>query len=429
MFFSLKCRQVLFLIFYFNFTSLMILNAETYENPNSFEQEKITLDFETALQRAYTYAPSMINASLEIGIQEAETEQAGLFPNPLFSIEYDRFGGSSEVDKTDPPEITYAISQLIELGGKRKARRNFASQLEAIAEKNQEIVMADLRLNIVNAFVDTYAAQEKCKIALQQKIANENVLKSIVAKVEAGKASLAQQYKAEIALIRSVHSLEHIDRAFSVARQNLVTYWGSSCVDFEEVSYPFYEIETPPCFCDLSAAIFDNPDFLKSELEIDAAERNFYLQRTERIPDIEVSAGIVNIRDKDNDTAGVFEIEIPIPIFDRNQGLIRRSEYEICLAENKYNALQMEIEAELKMIYQELLCEYNEANTIRDQILKKANEVYSNIFEGYNQGKFELLELIDAQQILFNIQNEYIDALVEYHQQIAKIERLIGKID
>ena len=47
--------------------------------------------------------------------------------------------------------------------------------------------------------------------------------------------------------------------------------------------------------------------------------------------------------------------------------------------------------------------------------------------EGYREGKFGYLDLLDAQRSLFDAKGQYIDALAGYHKSVAAIERLIGE--
>jgi cobalt-zinc-cadmium efflux system outer membrane protein len=45
---------------------------------------------------------------------------------------------------------------------------------------------------------------------------------------------------------------------------------------------------------------------------------------------------------------------------------------------------------------------------------------------GYRQGKFDYLEVLDAQRTLFSSRTRYIQALAEYNRAVAEVERLIG---
>ena len=46
---------------------------------------------------------------------------------------------------------------------------------------------------------------------------------------------------------------------------------------------------------------------------------------------------------------------------------------------------------------------------------------------GYERGKYALLDVLDAQGTLFETEGRYIDALSEYHDAAADLQRLIGR--
>ena len=46
--------------------------------------------------------------------------------------------------------------------------------------------------------------------------------------------------------------------------------------------------------------------------------------------------------------------------------------------------------------------------------------------QGYRQGKFSLLDVLDAQRTLFEAKGQYIEALATYHKAVAEAERLLG---
>lgn len=393
----------------------------------STPDRKIVLDFDTALQRVYSHSPDIIAADIETDLSQAQIRQAEVIPNPEFELDVDNFGGSRGFKKFDSTEVTYSVTQLIELGGKRRARVSVAEQEEIVAQLNLEQVKFETRLKLLQAFVATFSEQELLNLARQKQIESEKVLNSVKGKVEAGKVPPTQQHKAEIALIRANHDFEHEFRQFSSAKYRLASQWGAGgCLDFDTVSYRFYEITPPPAFCGLNVELDNNLDLEILNQEIAVAEQNICLTQAESVPDIFVNAGVVNIKET-HDTAATFSLVVPIPIFDRNKGNIDISHYELCLAETKRDAMRRELETNLLLAYEEWVCSYHEAISLRDNVLNKAEESFQHIQEGYAQGKYEFLEVLDAQRTLTDIQESYIDAVRRYHLQKAEVESLIGK--
>lgn len=387
---------------------------------------KILLDFDTALQHAYQHAPALFVADIEENIARATTEQVSLLPNPELDIEIDGSGGSGNSCRFDNAEVTYTLSQIIELGGKRGARRKLAESQEFIASWNREIIKLNIRLELAQAFITTFAHQEHIKIASEEKATEEEVFRSVISQVDAGKACISQQHRAEIALARAEHALEHACRKSISSKEQIAKYWYSSNLTFDAVDYPFYDITPPPPYSELSCILENHPDLFKQDLEITAAEENYRLQKTGQIPSVVVSAGVIDYR-QTHDTAFTMEFTLPLPLFNRNQGNIAISEYQICLAEKRRAVSEYRLSSELSSAYQHWLCAYNAVCSIRDNILSKARQAALCIREGYQQGKFELLEVLDAQQTLSKIQEEYIEAITEYHTFKVEIERIIGR--
>lgn len=56
-----------------------------------------------------------------------------------------------------------------------------------------------------------------------------------------------------------------------------------------------------------------------------------------------------------------------------------------------------------------------------------AKRVFKGLSEGYRQGKFRYLDVLDAQRTLFDAQAKYIEALANYHEASVEVERLIGQ--
>ena len=81
---------------------------------------------------------------------------------------------------------------------------------------------------------------------------------------------------------------------------------------------------------------------------------------------------------------------------------------------------------QLATAYETLAAAYEAATTLRDEVLPAATETLAATEEGYREGKFDLLTVLDAQRTLFEATNQYLDAAQTYHQRRAEVERLIG---
>jgi cobalt-zinc-cadmium efflux system outer membrane protein len=392
---------------------------------NAFATE-CSLTLEAALERAWRYSTSLGIAQTEVNVKLSEEYQSSLWPNPIASVEVD--DGDSLVfkrNKSDDKEIYYSVSQLIELGGKRSARQREAACQTNLVLWELEGVKLDLHNLVVKAFIDAMAAQEYVKVAQEQQNTSEKVLSTVSAKVQAGKLSPLQIKKAEIAQATAALALEKAERASIVAKKKLAATWGCSVLDFNEVTFPLFNIELPPSLESLTAQQCQNPEMIKWEVEICAAFEALAREKAQVIPDVVVTGGYVNSCGSHNDS-WTLGIAMPIPIFDRNQGNISRASQQLCQLYEKQKENLLQLNLALTETYEELVTAYKEGVAVKENILSSAMEAFDTAQEGYSKGKFDYLELLDSQRTLFEIQEQYINTLVEYHHKRADVSRLVG---
>jgi cobalt-zinc-cadmium efflux system outer membrane protein len=76
--------------------------------------------------------------------------------------------------------------------------------------------------------------------------------------------------------------------------------------------------------------------------------------------------------------------------------------------------------------YQTLVTAVNEITALQHEVLPGAQEAFQAVQEGYRQGKFGFVEVLDAQRTLSETRGRYLEALATYHKAVADVERLIG---
>ncbi len=64
--------------------------------------------------------------------------------------------------------------------------------------------------------------------------------------------------------------------------------------------------------------------------------------------------------------------------------------------------------------------------SLSETVLPAARRTYEAASEGYRQGKFGFIQVLDAQRTLVQVRGQRIQALEAYHKAIAELERLIG---
>ena len=384
---------------------------------------EITLSFDEAVSKTLSLSPRLRIAGSEINEKAGAQVQSSLLPNPVAAYSVENVFGNKNWQGWESAESRYEVGQLIELGGKRGFRYQTAKFQYYASQAGFEAKQLSVLNRLLKLFTLVVASQENLQLALDQTKIAEEVYKTVAAKVEAGKVSLIQQNKAEIALSTAQINFEKARADVFKNRERLSVLWGSSCPDFERAVFPFYEIDLPKSIETCLSDLRENPELLRSQMEHLAAHQNLNLEKSLAIPDVTITLGYKTLQDTGN-KGMILGASIPIPLFNQNQGNIQKARAQTLKAHDQYIELELALENKLSIAHRELVRAYMEAEKIRSTVLKAAVQSFELAQEGYKEGKFEYLDMLDSQKTLFEVRERYIQALLNYHQSIADIEYL-----
>lgn len=397
------------------------------------------LSFDQAVAKTLAFSPKLRIAASDIESAHGLRTQSSLLPNPVASWSVENVWGNRNWHGWESADSRYEVGQLIELGGKRGFRMQSAKFQYYAAQAGFDARELSLLNRLLKLFILVATAQENLDVTNDQVKVAEEVYKTVLAKVEAGKVSLIQQNKAEIALSTAQINLEKAKAEFVKSKERISVLWGAMYPDFDRVSYPFYETYFPTPFEKCLSDLRENPQLLRSQMDYMAAHQNLNLERSRAIPDVTVTLGCKVVRDPGSDFENsnngrrgksftdrgmILGASIPLPLFNRNQGNVESARAQVNKAQNLYVDLELALENKLKISHVELIRAYNESEKIRSTVLKSAVQSFELAQEGYKEGKFEYLDMLDSQKTLFEVKERYIQSLLNYHQSQADIEYL-----
>ena len=378
-----------------------------------------------ALAYALMHNPDLKAFSFEVRAAEARALQAGLRPNPEISLGIEEFGGAGARSGFDSAETTIQLGQLIELGGKRAKRIRLASLDEERTRWDYESVRLDVMKKVTQAYVAVLAAQERAAL-------NEKVLEvirkersTVTQRVEAGKDPPVEELRASVALSRSEIEAKKAGKALATARHTLAAALGRETIDFKEVTGEFYTVPPVPSIEDVADAVTDSPDLERWAAEERKRRAAVDLEKAKSTSAVTVSGG-VRYYEEGDDTALVMGVALPIPLFNRNQGGIEEAMENLAKAREQFKAAKVERAAALAEALNRLAGTYDEIAALQTDVLANAQRAFETAYQGYQEGKFDYLYVLDTQRTLFEIQAQYIDALETYHKTRAQAERLMG---
>ena len=140
-----------------------------------------------------------------------------------------------------------------------------------------------------------------------------------------------------------------------------------------------------------------------------------------------MSARIALQRYQEDETdALAFGVGIPLPLFDRNQGNVRAATLELARIKTERAATEVALAADLAAIHTVWTTAHQRVNALRNNVVPAMEEAFAGAQEGYQQGKFGFLDMLDSQRVLIDAKAGLLDALSEYHIARANVQRITG---
>ncbi len=393
----------------------------TYAGLAHAQEAPPVLKLDQAIAQALEKSPVLGASSARADAATAQRSQAGALPNPELSLEAENIYG--DYDGLDDAEITYGVSQLVELPGKRGNRVKAADAAEFKSHYTRDAARLDLIRDITVAYTEMAVAQQEVGILSEEYDLATAVHDSVAAKVEAGKVPPIQKNKAGIARSASEIALERAHRNLYAKKQALYALIGGSAGDFSVDVESLPAIAEPKPLESYRARLLQTPDAKSLDADVHQAQAGLSLEKASILPDPTFNMGIKDIRE-DDAQAFVAGVSFPIPVFNINRAGIKRAGYELNAAKFDQHGAQLSFDTALTEAYSDFSNAYNEARILEATVLPGAEEAFHFAREGYEAGKFDYLEVLDAQRTLFAARRQLNTAILDYHRGRAVIERM-----
>jgi cobalt-zinc-cadmium efflux system outer membrane protein len=166
------------------------------------------------------------------------------------------------------------------------------------------------------------------------------------------------------------------------------------------------------------------PDLRAAQAEMQRAAAQNRFQRAISSPNITVGGGY---KRSGPYNSLVFGVTIPLPIFDRNQGGVLRSEAETRQAGNLAAATRNQIELEIRQAYNAFQINRERVEYIRSQQLQQAEKASQVTMAAYRLGGAPLMDYLDAQRRYRDTMRVFNQALFDERASRFGLAAAIGK--
>lgn len=383
------------------------------------------LTLEDALSRAFGQDPGLTAAMEELRAAEAEAKLAGRLPNPELSVALENVAGDGSYNGTDAAELTIAVSQPLELGGKRRLRREAAELGRQLAANGERLARTDVQAETRCRFVAVLAAQEGLALAREQVELTAKALNAAEERIKAGKAPAIDRLRLQGEVSLADLAVTRAERTLVTARQALAAGWGDVQPDFDRVAGDLGALPPVPALDEVEGTLEQSAAALNRRIATELLGKELEQARASRIPDPILTAGWRQFEESD-EQAWLFGISFPLPLFSQGEEAVAAAGSRLGSARAREISARHEARTALRAAWQMLADARDAAEVLGSQVVPAAAEGFAAAEFGYQAGKFSLLELLDARRALFAARQQLLTARTDCHLAAAELQRLQG---
>jgi cobalt-zinc-cadmium efflux system outer membrane protein len=322
-------------------------------------------------------------------------------------------------------QVWWQFTKQFQVAGQRENKIDLAKRNTDIVEKNLVEYERNLFLDVANKWLDIWSIRTQSKIVQEAK-------SNIDSLVLINKLRLKNQVITETDLMRA----ELLANAYSIQQQTFQKEEQSKRLELRnllgvdkevqvDLSDTFFGISNENLDSLIQYALANRGDYLSIQSTIAAAESNIKLQKSLAIPKPEL--GFIWNPQNSIPYFGVFAT-MPLPIFNKNQGDIQKSIIQKEQADAQAIGVQKQISTEIMAAVQRLRSQKENLTHFED-VLKKSQQILSNVKYAYLKGGTTIIDFLEAERSWLDNQRQYNDILQAYKQNYIQLLFTTGKIN
>lgn len=369
-------------------------------------------------------SPTLGAAAASVDEARGNLEQARKYTyNPAIGVSAGPVFGAGQGTVYD---FEVGISQGIELGGERSARRRSATAVRDAASEALAATRNDLRAEIRRAFHLALVAHARVGVTTENELAARQFQGAARERLQLGAATQTDVNVAVAGLGRAIAAKKAAERDLLLARQALGEALGVA-VDLEPTgAMPTFN-QAPANEDQLVA------ESLRARRDLVAADRveaaraaDVDLADALAMPDPELSVAWARSAIEDSD-AIIVGLRVELPLWNRNQGNRSAARALRHRATIEAKAVRASVERDVRTASRRYRSAIDAVSAFDQQVVGTLAENLQLARETLAAGKLGLLDVNNVRRDLVESQLTYLDAITEAVESRAVLERALGR--
>jgi outer membrane protein, heavy metal efflux system len=388
------------------------------------------LRLDDVVREVLTANPSLGRAATLIDAQRAHVGQAGVLPDPSFTLSWMGNAVPFQVQDNDPSSYRgFSFMQMVPLGHKLALQRQVARKDVAVQEVSRTAAQRAMITAAKAAFFDYRYYGLALEITGQNHQRLEQLAEISEARYRVGKAMQQDVLQARLQismLLQRTAALEQ-QRLTSAARLN--TLMGRPADSPLPAASPEGDPTPLPALETLVPLAEANDPMLAQEASMAAREdAALALSRKDSTPDLSVGYMIQQRTGNPTMQGAQFTVNLPLHR-DRLRQEVAEGELRVRAAHQGHQARRLEASYELRQAYAAAQTAKQMTDLYDKAILPQAELARDSAQSSYTVGNVDFLTVITNYATIYSYQLDYRRQRADYEIAIARIEGLTGDLN
>ncbi|HKO11648.1 MAG TPA: TolC family protein [Acidobacteriaceae bacterium] len=387
------------------------------------------LSLDDAIRLALQHNHNLLAARTTIRQNEAEEVTANLRPDPVLFTDAD-FLPVFQPDQftsdytNNIAQFDLGVSYLFERGKKRQHRLQAAKDATAVTRFQVADTERALAFSVASQYINVELAESTLALAQQDLKSFQDTVQIAETRYKDGDISEDDLLKIKLQMLQfqSDVSAAQLARAQGLSDLRQLLGYESVPADYDVVPEFTYQ-PVPGNLDDFEARALQNrPDLRAAREGVTAANSQYQLQKSIGKRDI---TGQINYTHLQFNEISLFA-QMPLPIFDRNQGEIARAGYAINQAQEQEKSAQGQVLTDVRDAFENLRSNDTILGLYRTGYLAEAQQSRDISDYAYHRGAASLLDFLDAERSYRSVQLGYRQALASYLLALEQLREAVG---
>lgn len=382
----------------------------------------LTLD--EAVRLALANNPELRASGARVDAAAGRAYQAKKWTNPEWALGAEDWPVSHGRGFSDAKQ-TLGITQTLPYPGKKSLDKQIGGAGVRLSEAELALRQTEIVRDVKVGFFCVLASERLVEVSTQLVAVAEFSAATARKRVDAGATAYHEQLRAEVQLEQVRTELTGFQRELAKARQVLVTILGRP--DLKDASLSASLAEAPDASLMEDAGgerLAKHPSAVAAQANLDRAQLEHRRARLEPYPDVNVGVSGGSIGETGQSIIQL-GFSLPLPLIDRGKGRQQEARANVSVAEAELRGVQQQLQREWANALKRCRTAAEQVSSYRERILPKADEALRLVQTGFEQGKFDFMDLLDTQRTTAEVRLAYQQKLLELNVAQAELEALL----